>query len=108
LKIPVHYDRTVPPLYSGGFADVWKGEYCGQDVAVKVLRTTLNSDIQRIIGVRCRSRSLSACLCIDTTLFSEVLQGGCDMESPPASEHPTVDWSHDVRDPVRNGIRLDD
>ena len=107
LKIPVHYDRTVPPLYSGGFADVWKGEHRGQDVAVKVLRTTLSSDTQRIIGVSCRLRSLSAYLRIDTTLFSEVLQGGCNMESPPASEYPTVDWSCDVGNSVRNGVRMD-
>ena len=86
---------------------MWKGEYCSRDVAVKVLRTHLNSDIQRIIGVSCRSRSLTVCLYTDTTLFAEVLQGGHDMENPPTSEYPTVDWSHDVRNPVRNGVRVD-
>jgi hypothetical protein len=29
------------------------------------------------------------------------------VENPPASECPAADWSHDVRDPVRNGIGLD-
>ena len=38
-------------MYRGGFADVWKGEHRGQDVAVKVLRTYLNSDLQKITGV---------------------------------------------------------
>ena len=38
-KIPICYDRTGIALYRGGFADVWKGEYCGRDVAVKVIRT---------------------------------------------------------------------
>ena len=29
------------------------------------------------------------------------------MESPPASEYPTADWSRDVGNSVRNGVRLD-
>ena len=37
----------------------------------------------------------------------EVLQGGFDMEDPPASKCPATGRSDDVRDPVRNGIRLD-
>jgi hypothetical protein len=32
---------------------VWKGEYSGRDVAIKVIRTYSNSDLQRIIGVSC-------------------------------------------------------
>ena len=38
---------------------------------------------------------------------TEVLQGGCDMEHPPASEHPAPGRSDNVREPVRNGVRLD-
>ena len=53
IKIPICYDRTGLPLYSGGNADVWKGEYCGQDVAVKVIRTYTKSDLQKIVGVSC-------------------------------------------------------
>ena len=65
LKIPVCYDRTVVALYRGGFADVWKGEHGGRDVAVKVLRTYSNSDLQKILGVGLRLFSLSARLCTD-------------------------------------------
>ncbi|KAF9645013.1 kinase-like protein [Thelephora ganbajun] len=54
LKIPVCYDRTSDALYRGGFADVWKGEYYGREVAVKVLRTYSNSDFQKIIGRFCK------------------------------------------------------
>lgn len=61
LKVPVYYGKTGVALYRGGFGDVWKGEYCGRDVAVKVLRTYSNSDLQKIIGVGHRLRSLSAC-----------------------------------------------
>ena len=38
--------------------------------------------------------------------YVEVLQGGRDVENPSASERP-VARSDDVRDPVRNDIRLD-
>jgi len=36
------------PQGHGGFADVWKGHYQGEDVAVKVLRVYLTSDFERI------------------------------------------------------------
>jgi len=51
LKVPICYDRTGDALYRGGYADVWKGECCGRDVAVKVIRTYSTSDLQKIIGV---------------------------------------------------------
>ena len=51
MKIPVSYNQTSDALYRGGFADVWKGEYCGRDVAVKVIRTYSTSDLQMVIGV---------------------------------------------------------
>ena len=51
LKVPICYDRNGHPLYKGGCADVWKGEYCGRDVAVKVLRIYSTSNLQEIINV---------------------------------------------------------
>ena len=66
--IPICYDRTGVSLYRGGFADVWRGEYRGQDVAVKVIRTYSNSDLRKVIGVSCRLYSLSACLYADSSL----------------------------------------
>ena len=54
MKIPVWYDQISRALYRGGFADVWKGRYRDQDVAVKVLRTYSNSDLGKIIGVSYR------------------------------------------------------
>ena len=53
LEIPISYDQTSDPLYRGGFADVWKGEHRGRDIAVKVIRTHSNADFQKIIGVSC-------------------------------------------------------
>ena len=53
------YDRNGHPLYKGGFADVWKGEHRGRDVAVKVLRIYSNSDFQKILDVGSRLRCFS-------------------------------------------------
>ena len=106
LKIPACYDRTGTALYRGGFTDVWKGKHCGRDVAVKVIRTYSDDDLQRVIGVRCWSCSLPTCLRADTTTVA-ILQGGCDVENPPTSKHPVADRGDDVRDSVCDGIRLD-
>ena len=51
MKIHAEYDRASVALYRGGSADVWRGIYCGRDVAVKVIRTYSNSDLRKIIGV---------------------------------------------------------
>ena len=106
LKIPVCYDRTGTALYRGGFADVWKGQHCGRDVAVKVIRTYSDDDLQRVIGVGYWSWSLATCLRADMTTVA-VLQGGCDVEVAPTSKYPIADRSDDVRDSIRNGFRLD-
>ena len=94
LKIPVCYDRAGVALYRGGFADVWKGEHSGQDVAVKVLRTYSNSDLQKIIGVG-RRLCLSPCGSVLTEPYIEVLQGGCELEIPSTSKCPASDGSDD-------------
>jgi len=51
LKVPVSFEQTGHALYRGGFADVWKGEHCGRDVAVKVIRIYSDSDLHRVVGV---------------------------------------------------------
>ena len=38
-------------MYRGGYADVWKGEYCGRDVAVKVIRTHSNDESPKVAKV---------------------------------------------------------
>ena len=65
MKVTVWCDRTDAPVYRGGFADVWKGVYCGRDVAVKVIRTYPNSDLQKIVGVSYWLCPLLVCLCTD-------------------------------------------
>lgn len=51
LKIEWHDDPTGVLLYRGGFGDVWKRSYQGQEVAVKVLRTYATSDLKKIARV---------------------------------------------------------
>jgi hypothetical protein len=47
LKIEVHYNQKELAL-RGGFADVWKGRFNDQEVAVKVLRVYFTSDFELI------------------------------------------------------------
>ena len=49
--ISVCYDITGDAIYKGGCADIRKGRYRGQDVAVKVVRTYSDSDLQKIVCV---------------------------------------------------------
>jgi hypothetical protein len=51
LRITFGYNRFDIPLYKGGFADVWMGEYQGRKVAVKVLRVCSTSNFDKITGV---------------------------------------------------------
>jgi len=86
MKVLVQYDRTSAALCRGGFGDVWKGEYCGRDVAVKVVRTYSNSDLQKIVGVSYRPYSLSARL-----LLTHAVQRFCkEVVIWRTLQHPNV------------------
>ena len=51
LQITACYNPAATPHSHGGFADVWKGEYDGLEVGVKVLRTSSMSDFEKITHV---------------------------------------------------------
>ena len=87
---------------------MWKGEHFGREVAVKVLRTYSNSELQKIIGVSCWLRSLALCQSTDGALCVEVLQGGRHLENPPTPKCRAINWSYDVRQSVCDDIWLDD
>jgi hypothetical protein len=53
MQIPLQYSRTGTPLDGGGFSEVWKSEYEGREVAVKVLKVYQTSDINKITQVGC-------------------------------------------------------
>lgn len=51
LQIELPGIPTGDASYHGGFGDVWKCEYLGQEVAVKVLRKYANSDLNKLTRV---------------------------------------------------------
>ena len=51
IQIPLCYNRTDDPRYEGGFAKVWKGEHEGIEVAVKVLKVFVVSNLTKITRV---------------------------------------------------------
>ena len=61
VQIPLCYNRMDAPLYHGGFAEVWKGEHQGREVAVKVLKVYVTSDLVKITKVGFSGPSKSAC-----------------------------------------------
>jgi len=61
IQIPLCYNRTDAPLYHGGFAEVWKSEHQGREVAVKVLKVYVTSDLVKITKVSSSRPSKNAC-----------------------------------------------
>ena len=53
LRISAHYDQTGNLPRRGGYADVWRGDYRGQDVAIKVIRTYSDRELGKVINVGC-------------------------------------------------------
>ena len=110
LQIELPDISTGDPLCRGGFGDVWKREYQGQEVAVKVLRRYANSDLQKITRV---SRWWSyrflfnALIVVFVVTNSEVLQGIRNVERTPPSERVAPVGSDNVWDAVRDGVEMD-
>ena len=54
LAIPLCYDPSGVPQCRGGYANVWKGQHDGHEVAVKTLRVYQKSDLEgvRKVGYR--------------------------------------------------------
>ena len=90
----------------GAFADVWKGRHRGQEVAAKVLKVYKKDDLERVrrVGGSCRSRRV---IPINNRLrLIEVLQEGCGMEDPPTPKRAAPVRCNDIRESVRDGIRV--
>jgi len=108
FQIPLSYDPMETPQCSGGFADMWRGEHEGQEVAAKVLRAYKTSDLEEIRKVR------GAQFVVPTNKLTvphaAVLQGGHDMEDASSSERVAVIRRDDDRKsaPVRDGIGVDE
>ena len=93
LQIELCDNPTGFALYRGGFRDVWKQEYEGLEVAVKVLRTYVNSDLRKITRVSHRDdqpRDIRPSADHNPT---GVLQGVRNMEDSSPSERVTAPGS---------------
>ena len=108
LAIPLCYDLTEDPLCHGGFADVWKGRHQGRDVAAKVLRVYSKDGFGKAKRVGCLRYSKFV-MCTDelAMAWTEVLQGGRDIEDPSSSERATAVRRDDDRDSVCDGVGVD-
>ena len=51
LRIELPDISMGPPLCEGGFGKVWKREYLGQEVAVKVLKRRADGNLQKVTRV---------------------------------------------------------
>lgn len=107
--VSLEYDPMEVPLYHGGFADVWKGTSQGREVAVKVLRIRSRSEFNRAKRVGCRSCPRPVVGVDELTVTCvEILHGGRDVEIFPPSKHTPVAWGDHERNPVGDGLRVDD
>jgi hypothetical protein len=104
--IPVHHNPTENMRCSGKFADVWKGQYQDREVAVKVLRVHSDSNLKHMGEVG--RPQLITCISELTISCAEVLRGGCGMEDPPPSKCSAATGCDEDRDPIRDGIGVDD
>ena len=91
-------------MYRGGFGDVWKCDYRKQEVAVKVVRTYADSDLQKVTRVSDRWSFAREML---TVISVEILQGVHNVESSPPSERVAVARGDNVGHSVRDGVEVD-
>ena len=106
LQIPLCYNPSDNALYSGGYADVWKGQHQGYGVAVKVLRVYSTSNFEKIKNV-----GLGCCAVFHvgelTLACVEVLQGSHDVENAAPSERAATIGSDDDRLQICDDVEVD-
>lgn len=85
---------------------MWKGKHRGEDVAVKVIRTYSNDELQKVVNVSHWFCFISMRQVL-TVLHVGILQRGCGMEIPSTSKCLAIDRSIDVRKSVRHGLKMD-
>ncbi|KAF9644941.1 kinase-like protein [Thelephora ganbajun] len=63
VQISLCFNQTDMPLYEGGFANVWKGQHQGHEVAVRVLKVYLTSYFEKITRRFCKEVMIWKALC---------------------------------------------
>ena len=84
---------------------MWKCEYRGKQVAVKVLKVYVDSDLQKVARVSHLSPSWNkAPIDALTANHVEVLQRIYHVEITPPPEHVATSWGDDVWGSVLDGV----
>jgi len=106
---PSSFNRSKEALYSGGYADIWLGEYQGRKVAVKVLRVYSTSDFNKITSVGHHPRFAKSAYqrADDRCDRADILQGSHSVEEPLPSECAPTVGSDDGGKAVCDGLRMD-
>lgn len=91
VQIPLDYDRNGTPQVRGMNASVFKGEYQGREVAVKVMARS-RGGLREVVRVSHRRGCQSPCLQADCV---EVLLGSAYLENSPPSKCVTTLGSGD-------------
>ena len=73
---------------SGGFADVSRGTYEGRQVAIKVVRVYVTSNLDTIRSVSVLPHHYVH----PDKQVAEILPGGGRLEAPPAPQYITAAW----------------
>ena len=91
--------------YNGGHATVFRSEYKGLTVAIKILRLYQTSDFDKCMKVSILTLRIAE-IPTDTGI-TEVHSRSCCMEASSTSEHPTVVGCERGTAPSRDDIRMD-
>jgi len=102
MHIPDRLEESVE-VEPGGFANVSQGTHEGRQVAIKVVRMYITSDLDLIRSV---SVYLHRHVHPDKWVAEILPRGGC-LEAPPASQYLTTTWSDIERTPVCSRFRVD-
>jgi len=89
MRIPDCSEDSVE-VECGGFANVSQGAYEGRQVAIKVVRVYITSDLDVIRSVSFPPPSYHYAR-LDQWII-EVLQRGGRLETPPSSQYLTAAW----------------
>ena len=89
------------PLYAGEFADVWKGQYNGHEVAIKVLKVPAG-DLEKA------SYPWSVVYITEDEHCLAGLRWDFNVEDPSSSERAAIVGCHGDRKSVRDGFGVDD
>jgi hypothetical protein len=104
LQIELEENLTGAPSSHGAFGEVWKHDYRGQQVAVKVLKVYKDSDLRKVTRVSPQLLPPSMPIGVLTVNHVEILQGVHHVEISPSSERVAIGGGDNVWGPAHDGL----